>query len=149
MKVLWFSLSPCGALRRSGQQKFTQTWMTTLEDKIKKMSNIDLFVSYYVHSQDQKEPFDYDGVHYFPVLTGKMTFFEKVRKKIGGYNKDFTQENIVELEKIVRKVNPDIIHVHDNRKNKGYTYSCLNTGIYVPYCREILCWYFHGGGPKN
>ena len=39
MNILWFSLSPCGSMRRNNNTKFTQTWMTTLEDEIKRYLN--------------------------------------------------------------------------------------------------------------
>lgn len=34
--ILWFSLSPCGSLRRSGTKHVIQGWMISLEDELKK-----------------------------------------------------------------------------------------------------------------
>lgn len=36
-KILWFSLSPCGSIRRSGELRVIQGWMISLEDEIKKI----------------------------------------------------------------------------------------------------------------
>lgn len=58
MKILWFSLSPCGSMRRNNTTKFTQTWMVTLEDELKKNTEIKLSVAYF--SNTDEEPFLYD-----------------------------------------------------------------------------------------
>lgn len=62
MKILWFSLSPCGSMRRNNTTKFTQTWMVTLEDELKKNTEIKLSVAYFSNTDD--EPFLYDNVMY-------------------------------------------------------------------------------------
>ena len=40
--ILWFALSPCGSLRRSGTQRVIQGWMLSLEDEIKKLQGIEV-----------------------------------------------------------------------------------------------------------
>lgn len=37
MKVLWYSLSPCGSMRRDRVNRYIQGWMISLEDEIKKI----------------------------------------------------------------------------------------------------------------
>ena len=36
LNILWFSLSPCGSMRRNGSNRVIQGWLISLEDEIKK-----------------------------------------------------------------------------------------------------------------
>ena len=47
LNILWFSLSPCGSMRRNGSNRVIQGWMISLEDEIKKNKEIDLHVAYF------------------------------------------------------------------------------------------------------
>ena len=65
MKILWFSLSPCGSIRRLKHERIIQGWMISMEDELKKVSNINLSVAYF--SDIVEDPFYYDGVQYYPI----------------------------------------------------------------------------------
>lgn len=62
MRILWYSLSPCGSVRRSGEQRVIQGWMISLEDEIKQNKDIDLHVAYF--SDTERESFEFEGVTY-------------------------------------------------------------------------------------
>ena len=55
MRILWYSLSPCGSIRRSGEQRVIQGWMISLEDEIKKVKDIDLHVAYFSDTESENE----------------------------------------------------------------------------------------------
>ena len=55
MKVLWFSLSPCGSLRRNNTKRVIQGWMISLEDALKQNTDIELEVAYF--SDKEEKPF--------------------------------------------------------------------------------------------
>ena len=65
MKILWFSLSPCGSVRRNNSKYVIQGWMVSLEDEIKKCKGIQLEVAFF--SDRKEEPFVFDGVKYYPM----------------------------------------------------------------------------------
>ena len=62
--ILWFSLSPCGSLRRNGAKKVIQGWMISLEDELKKCRDIDLHVAFF--SDTENSSFEFEGVTYHP-----------------------------------------------------------------------------------
>ena len=69
MRILWYSLSPCGSIRRSGEQRVIQGWMISLEDEIKKVKDIDLHVAYF--SDTESVSFIFEGVTYHPIYRPK------------------------------------------------------------------------------
>lgn len=99
MKILWFSLSPCGSMRRNNTTKFTQTWMVTLEDELKKFSNTD------------DEPFLYDNVMYYPMSVASHSYNDKLRNIWGGTD---SQNNLKLklMKKVLELCKPDLIHIH-------------------------------------
>lgn len=117
MKVLWFSLSPCGSLRRNNTERFVQGWMISLEDEIKKCEDIDLSVAYF--SDKREETFDFEGVHYYPM--GETTSSNPIKRIT---NRMLTQE---EKDKIklplllwaIEQSKPDLIHIHGTEDSFG------------------------------
>ena len=71
MKILWFSLSPCGSLRRNNKIQVVQGWMISLEDELKKNKGMDLAVCYF--SEVAESPFVFDGVSYFPLYKSYLS----------------------------------------------------------------------------
>ena len=118
MKVLWFSLSPCGSMRRTNSTKFTQTWMTTLEDGIKGQKDIDLSVAYYCNASSYESPFDYEGVHYYPIINRDGGLLDKIKERFESIE---SQDSVLikRALEVVNKVKPDIIHVHGTESNFG------------------------------
>lgn len=110
MNVLWFSLSPCGSIRRQNVEKFNQGWMISLEDEIKKYPNIKLSVAYY--DSKEKESFEFDGVHYYPVP--RPFSYNRIIRRINRWISQsyFDKKAVPIFLGIINKVKPDIIHIH-------------------------------------
>ena len=83
LNILWFSLSPCGSMRRNGSKRVIQGWMISLEDELKKQPNVKLSVAYF--SEDREAPFVHDRVVYYPMYIPTSPTVIRDRKAI--YNK--------------------------------------------------------------
>lgn len=109
MKVLWFSLSPCSSTKRFGKEKLIQGWMISLENEIKRNKDISLEVAY-VSSIDE-QPFEFEGVKYYPIYLNARTIVGKLYN-IYGSKKRTDRELLPVLKSIIEDSNPDIIHIH-------------------------------------
>lgn len=131
MKVLWFSLSPCGSVRRNLTQRSIQGWMISLEDEIKKHNHIQLSVAYY--SDEDKEPFEYDGVTYYPMYTDVSSKTGLVVNRYRSIeSKD--KECLPKLIDVVERCSPDLIHIHGTEENFCNIAEYIND---VPICVSI------------
>lgn len=117
MRVLWYSLSPCGSIRRSGELRVVQGWMISLEDEVKKNKEIDLHVAYFSYTEN--EPFKFDGVTYHPM------FKPKARTKIGRVLERYKslasedEKMLPVMLDVVKSVHPDLIHIHGTEERFG------------------------------
>lgn len=117
MRVLWYSLSPCGSVRRSGELRVIQGWMISLEDEIKKNKEIDLHVAYF--SYTESEPFKFDGVTYHPMFQPKArTKIERVLERYRSLASEDEKMLPVMLD-VVKSVHPDLIHIHGTEERFG------------------------------
>ena len=71
MRVLWFSINPCGSIKRGGSLQYFGGWIVSLEQELKRNPSIELSVSYITKGDDTS--FDFDGVSYYPI---KKTRFD-------------------------------------------------------------------------
>lgn len=150
MKVLWFSLSPCGSLRRKKEQRVIQGWMISLEDEIKKTSDIQLSVAYF--SNEERESFSYEGVTYYPMYEKKTAnpLIRIIDRKKPMAKRDAAV--LPKMLKVVEECSPDIIHIHgteqsfgliqDYKKNIPIVFSIQ--GLIAPYKEK-----FYSGMPEN
>lgn len=118
MKVLWFSTSPCGSMRRKSNKPITEGWLISLEAAIKKNINLELNVSYF---SDIAEPdFVYEGVHYFPIYKNayKNNPLLRILSRLSNLNKRDEKDKILLMD-VVEKVKPDLIHIHGTEKSYG------------------------------
>lgn len=117
MNILWFSLSPCGSLRMNNNARVIQGWMISLEDEVKKLVNVKLSVSYI--SSEEKPPFEYDGVNYFPVCRKiPQNGMKRVLARLKSYRKQ-DEEILPKLLNVVRTIKPDLIHIHGTEECFG------------------------------
>lgn len=110
MKVLWFSPTPCGSIRRQNNLAVFGGWLISLEDELKRFSEIDLEVAFF--SEQEEIPFNYDGVRYYPmghqekrnliqrVLDRKKSIFDVDRIKLSW------------MLDVIKQSHPDLIHIH-------------------------------------
>lgn len=115
--ILWFSLSPCGSLRRSGLKRVIQGWMISLEDEVKKHNDIKLHVAYF--SETENESFEFDGVTYHPMLFSKSNnpLARILDRRYSILTID--RKMLPLMLKVVEKVSPDLIHIHGTEERFG------------------------------
>lgn len=125
MKVLWFSLSPCGSLRRYNVQRVIQGWMISLEDEIKKYKDIELSVAYF--SDVEETPFEYDGVMYYPMGKGRpRNPIKRVWNRCRTLS-SIDAERMPWLKHVIDESHPDLIHIHGTEDSYG---------LITPYAKE-------------
>lgn len=150
MKVLWFSLSPCGSMRRDNNMKLVQGWMISLEDEVKKTKDVELAVCYF--SETSSESFTYDGVRYYPILQAKST---NPLSRILDRRKNISERDEALLPKmldVVKNYSPDLIHIHGTEERFGLISEYIKEipivysiqGLMAPYCEK-----FFSGFPKH
>ena len=117
MKVLWFSLSPCGSIRRSNKQRVIQGWMISLEDAVKSKCDIELSVAYF--SPIKEQPFFYEDVRYYPMYLPKpqnplLRVFDRTRNP-----KTVDDKMLPVMLSVVNDCSPDLIHIHGTEERFG------------------------------
>ena len=142
-RVLWFSLSPCGSMRKNCSMKVTQGWMISLEDEIKKDPSISLSVAYYC--EDERIDFEYEGVHYYPMSirygTNKL---QRLRHRL--LNSSLLDKILLkQLLHVVELVKPNIIHICGTESNFGLISQYINVpivysiqGLIAPYKEKFF-----------
>ena len=117
MRILWYSLSPCGSIRRSGEQRVIQGWMISLEDEIKKVKDIDLHVAYF--SDTESVSFNFEGVTYHPIYRPKAkTIFGRLCNHYKSLSSN-DEKMLPLMLNVVKLVHPDLIHIHGTEERFG------------------------------
>lgn len=117
MKILWFTNSPCGSIRRYGDNAIGGGWLISLEDEIKKKQDIELNVCFF--SKEYEFPFDYEGVHYIPIC--RYPDAGRIRRVINRYRsvESMDRDILHILQSVVETINPDIVHIHGTEDSFG------------------------------
>lgn len=117
LNILWFSLSPCGSMRRNGSNRVIQGWMISLEDEIKKNKEIDLHVAYF--SYTESESFNFDGVTYHPMYQpNAKTMIGRVLDRYKSLASE-DEKMLPAMLNVVKFVHPDLIHIHGTEERFG------------------------------
>ena len=151
MKVLWFSLSPCGSIRRSNKQRVIQGWMISLEDAVKSKCDIELSVAFF--SPIEEPPFFYEGVRYYPMYLPKpqnplLRVFDRTRNP-----KTVDDKMLPVMLSVVNESAPDLIHIHGTEERFGLIAEYVKEipivysiqGLLAPYSEK----YFSGMPDKE
>lgn len=146
MKVLWLSPTPCGAIEILSPNIVTGGWMQSLEEQLVKVEEIELHVAFYFGNKI--DDFKYKNTFYHPVY--RKNTGSKIQRLINRAFSNFKDKDKNEIERvfsIVRKINPDIIHVHGTEDNWGLIQKHTNIatvvsiqGLLSPYTEK----YFSG-----
>lgn len=117
MKVLWFANNACGSVRRNKGRVITGGWLISLEDELKKCKDIELAVAYITPREESD--FVFEGVHYYPAA--RPVDRNGIKRVIQRYESLETGEKRIVplLLEIVKKVSPDIIHIHGTEECFG------------------------------
>ena len=150
MKVLWFSLSPCGSMRRKGGKPTNGSWLIALEDALKKESGIELSVAYFTN--EEKVPFTYDGVKYYPMYLPNDK--NPVMRVIQRFSSEKRRDNkmLPIMLDVVRQSNPDLIHIHGTEGRFGLIQDYINDTPIVYSIQGLLSPYkkkYFAGIPQN
>lgn len=151
LNILWFSLSPCGSMRRNGSNRVIQGWMISLEDEIKKNKELDLHVAYF--SYTESKPFKFDGVTYHPMFKPKAR--TKIGRVLDRYRSLASEDEkmLPVMLDVVRSVHPDLIHIHGTEERFGMIQDYITDipiafsiqGLIAPYKEK----YFSGLPDKD
>lgn len=117
MNVLWFSNSPCGSIRRDNLDTIKGGWLIALEDELKKLDKVKLSISYF--SSKNEEPFEYEGVDYYPIYIQKG---KNVIERFLYRHKSLKSIDNILLPKmldVIETVKPNIIHIHGTEERFG------------------------------
>ena len=132
MKILWFSLSPCGCLRRNNTKRVIQGWMISLEDALKQNTDIELEVAYF--SDKEEPPFTYDGVRYYPMYIKRGSgILAKIIETYRTTESIDKQAKAVMLD-VVRQSAPDLIHIHGTEQSFGLIAEEIK---HIPICYSL------------
>lgn len=117
MRVLWFSLSPCGSLRRYQEQRVIQGWMISLEDEVKKNPDIELSVAFF--SESEGMPYDFEGIRYYPMYLSKAN--TKIGRVLSRYKsiESVDDKMLPVMLDVVKDAHPDLIHIHGTEQRFG------------------------------
>ena len=120
MKVLWFSNSPCGSIKRNPASAVKSGgWLISLEAEIKEGNNIQLEVAFFTDKQEN--PFTFDGVKYYPMWRN----FYKIRNGLNRIRERFISQEDKDKKAlpimldVVKQSLPDIIHIHGTEESFG------------------------------
>lgn len=115
MKVLWFSPTPCGSVRRIKNQVISGGWMISMEDELKKKREVELEVAFF--SDKNEKPFDYEGVRYYPMgHKEKRNAIQRVFDR----TKRIEAVDIIKLSwmlDVIKQSQPDLIHIHGSEES--------------------------------
>lgn len=114
MKVLWFSLSPCGSVTREAASKTKHGWMVALETALKQCKDVVLEVAFL--SKKKENAFIHDGVKYYPMYLPQSR--NRVMRLLYGGNDDDIKKELI--REVVTQSSPDIIHIHGTEESFGY-----------------------------
>lgn len=144
--ILWFANNQCGSIRRNSAATISGGWLISLEDEIKKNPGVELNVAFF--SKVKENPFDYDGVRYYPMYSPISK--NKIVRVIGRLkSKEEKDKQMLSLMlDVVKDVKPDIIHIHGTEERFGLIQEYIKDtpivfsiqGLIAPYSEK----YFSG-----
>ena len=145
MKILWFTNSACGSVRRNSEEKVTSGgWLISLEEEMKKAEDIQLSVAFF--SSTEKRSFRYDGVDYFPIyVPSASSVIMRIINRYAPLEK-LDEKLLPAMLAVVKRVSPDLIHIHGTEERFGLiqdyvkdTPICFSIqGLMAPYERKFF-----------
>lgn len=132
MKVLWFEVTEPSAYKSGGAP--LGGWQDSLERIVRTIPDVELTIAFV--SEENRGAKFIDGIEYVPIFF-QTSIFERVFKKPWDC---FANKVIPEAINIIKKINPDIIHIFGTEWPYGQIASKVNVpvvihimGAMVPY----------------
>lgn len=131
-RILWFSPTPCGSVKRNDSSVIAGGWLISLEDAIKKYKDVDLHVAFFSDKEDKA--FYFEGVHYHPML---------MKRSSNGIGRVLERWQSMEVNdkkmlpvmlRVVKDVHPDLIHIHGTEERFGLIQDHIKD---IPICFSI------------
>ena len=119
MKVLWFSQTPCGSVRRGNHPVVGGSWMISLEDEVKKCDEIQLEVAFF--SNEHESSFVFEDVKYYPMcqsIYNDNIGVNRIRERFVPQDKKDAMTLKIMLD-VIKQSAPDLIHVHGTESSFG------------------------------
>lgn len=145
MRVLWFSLTPCGSVRRHSGKVTMGSWMISLEDEVKKIDGITLNVAYF--SAKNESPFIYDSVNYYPMYEEKnqQNVFVRIFSRFQSLESS-DERRLRLMLNVIQESKPDIIHIHGTEESFGLVQKYVKNipivfsiqGMITPYTEKFF-----------
>lgn len=126
MRVLWFSNTAAGASDYLKLGSLSGGWLSSLANELK--NKIELHIAFYHNAN--LESFKHHGIFYHPINM-KLSKFKILSNLLVTNNKD--KEDLNEYLNIIKKVNPNIIHIHGTEN----AYGCLIEYTKIPIVFSI------------
>ena len=147
MKVLWFSNSPCGSVRRNSTGLVKSGgWLISLEDELKQSPDTILEVAFF--SNKEETPFIFEGVKYYPmnknILNQNYRINRIIERHICIKQKD--KKAIKVMLDVIKQSQPDIIHIHGTEDSFGLITNYVKDipivfsiqGLIAPYTEKFF-----------
>lgn len=135
MKALWFEVT-CPSIYNN-REAIIGGWQDSLERIVKKIPGIELSIAFDAGAKRYKSK-KVDGVSYYPI---KLQYSRREKRRSLRNWSEYAKKLLPELEKIVKEVNPDIIHVFGTEWPFGLIAEKTNIpvvihiqGAMAPYC---------------
>lgn len=126
MKILWFTNSPCGSIKRNPTSTVKSGgWLISLEAEIKKEKNIQLEIAYF--SDKHEKSFVFENVKYYPMYRNRFDAskgLNRIRERFIPQKKKDKIALPIMLD-VVRQSQPDIIHIHGTEEAFGLLAKCI------------------------
>ena len=131
MKVLWFEISTPARYKDNNQT--TAGWQDSLENIIRKCSDIKLYIAFEASIESKVKIID--NVTYIPINV-KYNYLEK---KINNFTWNINKLKLIpECIKIIEQYQPDIIHIFGNEWPFGLIAQYINTPIVIHIQGSII-----------
>lgn len=141
MKILWFTLTPCGAAEQLRVGSQGGGWLSSLEKHLKVTAKVDLHICF---QWDLDMPsFSLGGTTYHPIRRDRMK--DKIVRKISGGV--FQHSSTQSYANVIAQIKPDIIHVHGTEEDFGMVQAITDIPVVVSIqgiLTNYLAKYFSG-----
>lgn len=141
IKILWFALTPCGAIEHLNSNLQGCGWLSALENRLACTGEVELHICFLWDTD--LHFFSIDGVTYHPVR--RMRMRTVLLDKLLG--KRFRQNPVQSYSEVISRVNPDLIHVHGTEEDFGLIQSVTKLPVIISIqgiLTNICCKYFSG-----
>ncbi len=120
MRILWFTNTPsCYSSSKQGYNG--GGWISSLEQEIRKQTDIKLGICFHMNKEPTK--LQIDEVTYYPVATSRNNIFSKVKNQVCEcstiLSKRIEKKYLTHYLSVIKDFEPDIIHIFGSEKYYG------------------------------